>query len=269
MRAILTAVDYTDLLAVTLPWNAHHFEQVWVVTDETSMEGVFEVVRPYSDKVAVHITNAFHDGGATFNKWKALEQGLDQMGRHGWLCIMDADVLWPREVVANVQYETIKWEVPGQPTMYQDRGQLCSPLRRMLEKPSQLETLRAEGPPPEEMWHIFPRHRNVGEWAGYTQIFHAEDPHLGPPPWHATDFAHAGAADSFFQQKWPAECKVRPPWECLHIGPAGANWHGRSSPYLDGTRHPEADARAARMRAMWAARHRAGPGKFDQEKLPR
>ena len=42
------------------------------------------------------IVLVFYADGAAFNKWKALELALDSYGRRGWLCVMDADVIWPQ-----------------------------------------------------------------------------------------------------------------------------------------------------------------------------
>src|SRR5580692_269178 len=95
MKAILVSVDYADILAVTLPYNRHHFDEVYVVTTPGSEDG--RVAKQLGAEVWG--TTAFYDDGAVFNKWKALEEALDVMGRDGWLCVMDADVLWPKTVV--------------------------------------------------------------------------------------------------------------------------------------------------------------------------
>ena len=42
------------------------------------------------------------------------------------------------------------------------------------------------------------------------EVFHADDPHLGPPPWFDVRWSHAGGGDSEFQAKWPDHLKVRP-----------------------------------------------------------
>jgi hypothetical protein len=117
---------------------------------------------------------------------------------------MDADVLWPKTFPFNPEF-----------------GYLYTPLRYLYSD--------FQGSiPKEEDWRRFPIHRNVGEWAGYSQIFYAEDPVLGQPPWHQTYWTHAGGADSFFQRKWPNNKKIRPDWRCLHLGPSGVNWCGKN-----------------------------------------
>lgn len=233
LRAIMVAVNYADLLAVTLPANRHHFSEVMVVTDKPSSEKVIPLAQ--ANGASVCITNRFYENGAAFNKWAALEYALDLFGREGWLCVMDADVIWP-------------YVAPLDPKI----GELWSPLRRMapwpISSPS-IDPSRAEA-----LWSLYSIHRNVGEWAGYSQVFHADDPALGPAPWHEVDWAHAGGADSLFQRKWPAELKRRPLWECLHLGNPGANWYGRATPLADGTVLEGSQERMDAVTAIWERR---------------
>lgn len=240
MRAILVSVDYSDILGLTLPWNRHHFTEVMVVTSTTDTRSR-EVA--WANRCQVFATDAFYRDGAVFNKWLALEGGLDAFGRDGWLCIMDADVCWPRDA-------DLSGIVPGN---------LYTPLRRMMPAiPQEI--------PAEQEWSRWPLHRQQVEWAGYTQVFFGSDLMLGPPPWHETNWRHAGGADSFFQARWPQSRKLRPPFEVLHIGESGRNWCGRATPYADGTVHPEAASRVAQVRRFVGGRT-VGPGRFDREKL--
>lgn len=243
LRAITVCVDYHDLLNLTLPYNRLHFSEVWVVTSAGD-----EKTRSVADSHGANVvsTDLFYADGAKFNKWRALENGLDIMGRTGWLCLLDADILWPKYV-------------PPLGT-YLQKGCLFTPYRRMAPLMDVV--------PPEEKWLRFPRHRNVGEFAGYSQIFHASDKRLGKPPWHDTRWMHAGGADSFFQRKWPATHKVRPPFEVLHLGPAGVNWAGRTSAYVDGSIPKEGEERRAWLRNVIRKRRESNGNPYRNEKLP-
>lgn len=231
LRAILCCVDYSDLLSLSLPWNRKHFSEVFVVTTPTDHR-----TQEICDQNAAYAvcTDLFTESGPDhFNKWRALEHGLDEMGRHGWICIMDADVFWPARAPLELK-----------------AGQLCSPLRRMAPLTPLV--------PAEQTWQNWPIHRNVNEWAGYTQIFHADDPALGAAPWHETNWIHCGGADSFFQQKWTRRNKVRPSWEVLHMGPSGTNWFGRASEYIDGTKPIAMEERQAKLREVFDKRRKTG-----------
>jgi hypothetical protein len=242
IRAILVAVDFSDLLALTLPWNRHHFTSVTVVTSPADEPNVAPLCEANGADWVV--TDLFYRGGAEFNKFAGLEYGLDQIGRSGFLCIMDVDILWPRKIP------------PWEPEF----GKLYTPLRRMADPvPDPI--------PDESSWGQYPFHRQQREWAGYSQIFHAGSPVLGSPPWHETNWRTAGGPDSFFQAKFSERDKVRPPFECLHLGPSGENWAGRATPRLDGTVPPGAAERRERLRSLIRQR-RQGPGRFDAEKLP-
>jgi hypothetical protein len=279
MNGILVSVDYADLLSITLPWNRRHFDRMVVVTTPGSEDG--DVARKH--EAEVFETNEFYANGATFNKWLCLEQGLNWMGRTGWICLMDADVLWPRRLVVG-QYSNSEnlsmWSRNGGDIASEVRpGQICSPLRRMWENwPGNwlpLENVVSDSHfqddmPPEDLWNRFPIHRNIAEWAGYSQIFHASDPVLGSVPWHEIDWRHAGGADSFFQRKWPANKKIRPSWECLHLGPAGQNWMGRRSMWVDGSVPVDAVKKEEMIAKLWktrAQRRKQGLDQFATEKL--
>src|SRR5678815_6143087 len=95
LRAALVSVDYGDLLALTLRYNRHHFKDVLVVTTSRDQETIDVAER---NGCHVFTTDAFYEGGARFRKWLALERGLEHFGRDGWLCLMDADVCWPKAV---------------------------------------------------------------------------------------------------------------------------------------------------------------------------
>lgn len=239
MNAILVSVDYSDYLSLTLPYNRHHFDRVVVVTSPQDRE---TVNLAYDNDCYAFTTTAFYEDGAVFNKWKALEYGLDFLGREGVICIMDADILWPKEA----QLVTCS-------------GFLYTPFRRMLTEPIRKV-------PDESEWPNFPLHRQQREYAGYTQVFHADDPVLGDPPWHETNWKHAGGADSFFQARWPESKKIRPKFEVLHLGESGVNWCGRASAYLDGTVPDDRAEKIKQVRNFIRGRT-TGPNRFDGEKI--
>lgn len=233
MNALIVCVEYHDFLMITLDYNRHHFERVMVVTTPRDRNTI--VVAEQND-AEVFETEAFYDDGADFNKYKAMELALDQFGRcggkDGWMCFLDADVMWPKVLPPEVQFQP---------------GFLYSPLCYIMRDLSQ--------PIPEEDdWPKLGMRGNRGEWAGYTQIFHTRDRVLGTPPWHQTDWKHAGGGDSFFQFKWGKRRKKRPPFQVLHLGPQCNNWCGRATPFLDGSAHPDGQARFQKLRQYLTVR---------------
>lgn len=235
IKALIVCVDYSDYLSITLPINRPHFSEVLVITtpgDTKTQEVALE------NNSVVFMTESFYDDGAYFNKWKALEEGYDLMGRTGWLCNLDADVVWP--VNADLS-EIVK-------------GNLYCPYRRM--GPDSL--------PLRKDWEKWPIDR-VTELAGYSQIFHADDPVLRDRPWMQQNWKHAGGADSFFQQRWKPENKKRFNWEVMHLGERGKNWCGRSTQYLSGDLPKNGAERLSKLREMLEERKRTRS--FEHEKL--
>lgn len=250
MRAVIVSVDYSDILQITLPYNRGNFSEVCVVTSTKDYPNVQAIADPLACKVVA--TDLFYAKGAVFNKWAALEFGLDCFGRKGWMCLLDADILWPQHASASL-------------LRILRSGFLYCPRRRMITDVTGLTA-----PPPEETWGNYPLHRQEREFAGYSQIFHGSDPVLGSPPWHDTSWIHAGGADSFFQAKWPESRKIRPGFQVLHLGSSGMNWCGRSSAYLDGKMPEKGQERYQRLQQfMQGRRRRTTDDPFAHEKLPR
>lgn len=236
LRALITCVEYHDLLEITLPHNKHHFSEIIVVTHKAD-EPTHQVAAQL--EIDTFNTNAFYNNGALFNKWAAIEHALDHFGRHGWLCLLDADTLWP---------SNINWPELTPNNLY-------GPPRRILD-PVTLPI------PHESLWNSLPIEQNsLREFPGYSQIFHALDIHLPTPPWHNTNWKHAGREDSFFQKRWPANHKIRLPFHALHLGPTGQNWAGRTQPFLNGSTPTLATERA---NALHQFRSQTSPNPHDR-----
>jgi len=232
MRAITVCVEYDDLLRLTLPRLLSHFDWLLVATSPADVGTQYLVAQMAAAAMAageprpvqLHVTDAFTRGGAVFNKGLAIEEGFDLLGREGWLCVVDADIVLPPLI-------------PHPSSLIP--GCLYGPARRRMC----VDPAAWDG---GDDWSGYPAVQDC-ELAGFLQLFHASDPALRGRPWYGTDWRHAGGCDSVFQAKWPAERRIRLPFEVLHLGPDGINWHGRVTPRLDGA---EIRGREARARAQ-------------------
>lgn len=207
IRGITVSVGYDDMLAITLKRNMRFMTECVVVThprDEKTKSVALSV-----SGVRVFETNAFYENNAKFNKGLALEQGFDFLGREGWILGWDADILFP---------EAMNFSEPK-------IGNLYSPPRYILADPKQFRW--------DMDWSRLPQRHDV-EFAGYFQLFHADDSVLKSRPWHGTDYTHCGGGDFVFQNKWLSPNKIRPKFHVLHLGPPDANWFGRASERIDG-----------------------------------
>ncbi len=234
VRAITICVDYADILALTAPWNRFFYDELLVVTSKDDTKTI-ELCKKLSETLPVtcHRTDVFWAKKAKFNKWAALEEGLDVIGREGWLLIIDADIA--------IQ----KTDHPFVPKI----GCIYTPIRYVKQNIVGMTQI-----PDQKVWGKYHPLRLREEFNGYFHLFHASDPILGPPPWHQTNWTWAGGADTFFHRQWPDRMKVRPPFRCLHLGPCFTNWCGRATPYIDGSVDPEAKNRIEQSKILLRAR---------------
>jgi hypothetical protein len=244
LRAITVSVDYADILSIVLPWNRHHFKEYMIVTCESD-EKTIAVAK--ANDCSLYLTEEFWEQGAHFNKFRSLESGLDAFGRHGWITLLDADTLWPKET-------GLKEKELHKGYLYTPRRHICDPIPAII--------------PPEDTWKNYPLHMNEAEWAGYSQIFNGLDPVLGATPWHDVNWTTAGGADSWFQRKWLPQRKIRPRFKVLHLGATAENWAGRVTPYVDGTLPAHGAENRAELQRLFKAREgKSGMNRFSAEKL--
>jgi len=236
MRGIVVCVNYWDYLALTLERNARYFDRVLIVTD----------IYPFHSmrmprNCRFHETDVFWRKGEQFNKGAAVEEGLDVLGRKGWICHFDADIAMPEKM----------------PVQDCKIGRLYGARRRMCAHAGAWDR--------GEDWSGFPVN-NEGEIPGFFQLFHADDPVLNRQPWYSLDWSHAGGYDTEFQNRWHKSLRVKLPFEVLHLGPTKTNWCGRVSPLISGRPAPGVMPEA-RM-AMETIKREHERGNFEIGKIP-
>jgi hypothetical protein len=242
VKALTVCVGYDDLLAITLPLNQRNFEKFLVVTSPTD-EATKRLVREYQrfgcGNLDILETDAFWRDGASFRKWLAVEEGFDALGRDGWMCHLDADTIIPGDA---------DWSVL-------ERGNLYSARRRMLADPAQLSRSLD--------WKTLPL-VNDRELPGCIHVFHADSEPTKTTPWYGSHWLHAGGGDSHFVAKWKPANQKWLPFEVLHLGRDGKNWHGRCTPRVDGSLPAGAEDASRKMQEMFKLRQKHG---YAKEKL--
>lgn len=188
ITAVTVAVDY-PILHETVPYNIHHLARHIIITTPED-EDSHAVADKYG--LELFVTKVFYEEGAYFNKYRAVEECFDHLGREGWILQLDADIFIP--AIAQIEAQ---------------RGTLYTPYRRMANEFC-----------PERDW-IRLKRDPYQEFSGYFHLFHAEDIES---PWFEKDWIHAGGADTMFQNRWTK--KIRPDFDVLHVGPGRKNWCG-------------------------------------------
>jgi len=187
-------------LRITLVRNARHFSSVLVVTspeDEATQELAGSV-----SGVEVFVTDAFIRHGARFNKGLAFEEAFAHMGRSGWICIWDADILLPDEM----------------PLDRLSTDYIYGARRRVLHNVAEWS--------PQYDWRKARIVSDAGP-IGYFQLFHADAPALRDQPyWYDPTFAYAGGGDAYFLNLFPRDKRRMLPMHVLHLGECNRHWFG-------------------------------------------
>lgn len=246
MRAVTVSVSYGDVLALTLPRNIEHFEQIIVVTspDDRETQAVVQSV----PRATFITTDLFFRDGATFNKGRAINYALELvvgMPRFGgWLAVVDADTMLPPH--------GIRWGELRPGSIYGGR-------RRMLRD---LTAYR-----PNLDWSTVPINQER-ELPGFLHVWHIDDPAVAGLPLYPVHWKHAGGVDSEHAMRWPLERRIKlPGCECLHLGEDGKNWCGRATVRVDGTVPAEAAERTAALQGYLSRRAGRTWRDFDHEKI--
>ena len=229
IKSLAVCVEYDDFLAITLPRNMRHFTRTLVVTSPADTR-TQDLAKQHGAEC--YVTDAFYRNGAAFNKGLAIEEAFDVLGRDGWICVWDADIVMPDCIQFPREIDC-----------------LYSPARHILDDPATYSD--------DLTWLTLPSPTQPHEFDGYFQMFHSL---TIDPPWYGTGWRHAGGCDSDFQFRFSEASRRRPPFSVLHLGSEGIpeigvrigrNWRGRVTPRIDtGEVLPMATVREAEIRQM-------------------
>lgn len=253
-KGIVICVNYDDLLQITLPRNMRHMTECVVVTSHEDKR----TINLASDvpSVRTFCTDAFYRQGAKFNKGWAMEEGLDVLGRDGWILIWDADIILPE----NMNFGELDKE-----TLYGCPRKILKDVKQYVPGMSWLNQVPTQG---TERSPVGWESSYDPGYPGYFHLFHTSANALVNTPWYDPKYVHAGGCDAAFSRKFRKKCKL--PIEVLHLGPRDTNWMGRVSERIDGDSIPEAEDRKQELEKMFRTKGWRGPqrrGETYKEKL--
>jgi len=231
IEAIITCVNYSDILAHTLPLNYRQFDRTVVVTSPED-KGTQRVVDYYTGAEKC-VTDAFRSHWGEFRKGSAINEGLKKLDKDGWILHLDADIILPpnfRDVLERADLDTSM--IYGV-----DRAEFKSyeDWQRFYGSPE--PHTQGNG------FFIHTHHhgqqlgtrvafQHFGGYIpiGFFQLWHADSKHFVYPSGH-TD---AGREDSVFPTHWPRSKRALiPEIVVYHLesesAEMGINWKGRKS----------------------------------------
>ena len=92
LEAVTICVNFSDILAHTLPLNKRHFDRMVVVRDSQDI-GTYNVCRHHH--VECLTTDQFYTNEQAFNKGNGINHGLSALSLSDWVCHLDADIVLP------------------------------------------------------------------------------------------------------------------------------------------------------------------------------
>ncbi len=221
LEGMLVCVEYSDFLQWTLPLNLEHFDTFVVVTSSRD-KATQDIANECGAELVV--SDAYLEGGATFNKGRMMNAGLRHLDGDGWLLFTDADIIFPPNLRADLErlsldrdtlYFAHRFNIPDY-----DREAW---LRRYHETRAGLEQVH---------------YLDNGPF-GYFQLFSPRaEPIAGKFPLLCNEnFYNAGGIDLHFSRIWhkhPCCALARLGVRVLHIphGSLGDNWASRRSPLV-------------------------------------
>ncbi len=211
LNIVLTCVNYSDLLAVSLSENIKIIDPrfITVVTDSSDVLtqrlcGIFGV--------NCIITDKFYDDGAAFNKGKAINEGIKSIENPDWILLTDADIVFPPNFMSVLNEKTVNIN-----KLYATSRYLCRNYDTYLKyKAGQITLSEMDGV------HRCPP-------VGYFQLFSYNHPSIinkekiYPETSIDASWSDMLFADRFTQKECIQTIKL------IHLGDDSQNWKGRKT----------------------------------------
>lgn len=208
INGLVVCVNYSDYLEIGLNRWYNYLDSLTVVTNRTD-ENTFRLIQRYPG-VNLFSTNAFYEGGAVFNKGRAMENARHIMPWKDWILFFDADVVpeigWFQKI-PHSQDDCLldKCKLYGA-----DRYQASSSIPIDDDAFDHLDRI-PDGPCDGGYFHLF-----------HSSIKAQDEPLL------ETCWPHAGVYDSMFRMRFLPKDQVVLPIRLSHMGPR-ENWCGRGN----------------------------------------
>jgi hypothetical protein len=200
---IIISVNYNDFLLVSLSNNIKYFKNITVVTSSDDL-----MCQKICDKFKVKcvITERMYEDGSSFNKGKAINEGIKSINNPDWILLMDADI---------VLSDKLEFTDIDEDTLYTTDRYICNDYNTYKEWMN--NNIKLE---------------NIGKYEsdkglGFFQLFNINNKNIDikkPFP-EASD--NAAWSDLQFRDKFSKRKKVE--ISTIHLGPDKVNWNGRES----------------------------------------
>lgn len=193
---VIVSVNYNDYLLLSLTNNTKLFSNITVVTSSDDL-----MCQRICEKFGVKcvITDRMYENGATFNKGKAINEGINSIENPGWILLLDADIV----VEDKIDLKSLSWD-----HLYISDRWICTDYQRYKNYKSGEIPLESIG------------EYEVNKGLGFFQLFNASKERFFPETSEDAAWSDLMFRDKFSKRK-DIENKI------IHLGHAYKNWDGR------------------------------------------
>jgi len=210
LSAVMICVDYWDKLALTLPLNKRHFDEIIVVTS-TKDKITQKICRAY--KVKCIVTDRFFEEGAPFNKAKGVNAGLKAISLNDWVCICDPDTIYPDNF-----RDMFEKNCTARTALY---GSNCNRRKILARKEDYLKYMKERKEP--KIYQGMP-------W-GFCQVYNYR--FNSGRRYDGRRHSTAASCDTAFSKIFPERKRFRFRLTFAHLGIVNINRRGRIEPFWD------------------------------------
>lgn len=219
IEGVTVCIGFADFLATTLPSVMDFVDHLTVVTSAQHYPECFQLLLPYmnTDRVTLLGTDRHLEGGADFNKGKAINDGLGVWERTDWLVHLDADVVLPAGLRDRVE-KWVQQEPDAKHSVIGIHRYLCNSYQTWLHYLATKSTNLFEQNRRQDRKHLP---------VGFFQLWHSSTGHVYPEN-HPT----ATSSDLAFSKQFMYRRHMEE-W-CIHLDTVEkqrwTNWRGRTTP---------------------------------------
>lgn len=204
---ITTCVNYSDFLSITYKYNKEEFKKNYYLIVTSKKD---KATQEFCNKnnINFYITDRFYEGGARFDKPKAINDAVtnmkDSVFSNDWILLCDADVI----VTPTIRY-FLSRQNKNRECMYGAGRYICHDPSQYKKKKTDYEECK---------------------FLGFFQLFHKDniEKKINKVKWFLHSNYNASIYDLEFAKEFNCKQELKN-HEVLHIGPTFTNWDGRKS----------------------------------------
>lgn len=224
LEAVTVCVNYSDILALTMPFNKSVIDN-WIIVTDTKDRDTKKLC-DYHNIQCIQ-TDVFYDSEEIFNKGRGINKGFDKFNLKGWCLHLDADILLKADTKKLLSYDDLDID-----TLYSvdridivGREEYMSIISNIHNQYTDYVFVEEKRPISTRMFHNEMGYCPIG----YFQLFH--NSRFFP---YSEKHTTAARSDVIFLNNWPkSKRKLFPGFFCYHLmsepSSMGINWEGRKS----------------------------------------